>query len=84
MKSIKIVHVFWQDSSVGYGWVDDEELPRPRTINTIGAVVEDTDLYIVIAASWDENPTTSAHPWGQVIAIPKTAIAHMDHVRLEA
>lgn len=51
---MKIVDVTWIDSyGLDDSWHHIGEEVAPRILRTVGFVVEETDLYTVIASTWD-------------------------------
>jgi hypothetical protein len=71
---VERIEVDWVDSCSAYGWMGEAEALEARTTrcSTIGFVVREDDEEIAIA----QNRTLDgrADPWGEVIAIAKSAI----------
>lgn len=75
----KKVYVKWLDSCMLHTQVDEEDLPTPRTLKTVGWLSKDTDDYLVV--SRDYSPHEDSYSWRSSIAIPKQFIQNIKYLK---
>jgi hypothetical protein len=69
---MSLVCVRWIDSSIDTAQVDEEDLPTPRVLVTMGHLSQQTDEHIVV--SRDASPHPRSFRWRGNVAIPRGAI----------
>ena len=63
--AFQVVTVRWYDSVVFPGWVHpDPALHVPRSIVSVGFLVEDNEAFLCIATSFDKSQGEDGH-WGK-------------------
>ena len=72
----KIYKVTWIDTYSYHGWQSQETI-NERTvdlyINSVGFLIKETKLYIILALSYDSDP--EFHPYAHCIWIPKGTVS---------
>ncbi len=78
-KPERIVEVEWEDSAFSLGWVEEDHGWEPtRAMKAYGLVIQDDEKALVLAPCLDEG---TSHPYGQVIAIPRSAVRKVRELR---
>lgn len=71
-----MVRVRWLDSCILHAQVDDEGLPTPSELETVGWLSKETDGYIVV--SRDHSPAEDSYSWRSSLAIPRAHVLDLD------
>lgn len=74
-----IVSVRWLDSCVQHGQVDEEDLPTPSELETVGWLSFDGPDHIVV--SRDHSPAPDSYSPRSSVAIPRTHLIEMIPLR---
>jgi hypothetical protein len=72
----RAVMVRWLDSCVQHGQVDDDDLPTPSELKTVGWISFDGPDHIVV--SRDHSPDPGSYSWRSNVAIPRSHILTME------
>lgn len=75
-----VAEVEWEDSHTTHGWIDTLPKHDGHAIRSVGYVVQDDEVGVVLTESIDTDETTS-HPWGCSMAIPRSAIRKVKYLR---
>lgn len=67
---MKAVYLEWDDSQSLQGWMEDRDLDEPTPNKSIGFLIKETDDWLWITTSIDDDGPTKIDP----LAIPKTCI----------
>jgi hypothetical protein len=70
--SWKLVRVEWQDAAHFDDDHDDEGLPDPMTVITVGWLAKDEQDYVVVGR--DLHPQDDSYRWRATMAIPRGCI----------
>lgn len=75
-----IIRITWRDATgVDEGWLDLEDVLKQNlsTIHTVGMLIADTDEYVTIALSYDEDNKNIAG----YLTIPRVCITTIEHLQ---
>ena len=71
----RIVEVEWEDTLTRHGWSGSDELPKKCwQIRSVGYVIQDDDVGIVVVEARGEAPNLDTKDYGCATMIPRSAI----------
>ena len=73
-----IVRVRWLDSQMRHDQVDDDQLPVPGELDSVGWLSYDGEDHIVL--SRDHAPDPGSYSWRSNLAIPRAHIVSIEYL----